>query len=248
MADEWWASFFDDDYLRIWGQTRREEDSEAEADGLWDLLGLREDSRMLDAPCGYGRLSVRLARRGAVVVGVDQSKALIAKAEASRGDLPAERLRYLRHDLRAPLGEGGFDAAIDVFSAVGYGTEDDDVAIFRTLAAAVRPGGLVFVETMQRDGVVARFAAGIPGHRLDDGTLVVEKPRFDPIAGRIGTTWHWSGPAGTGSKSASLRVYTATEIVGLLGRAGLRFVSAHRGCTREPFDPAGRLGVLCARE
>lgn len=64
---------------------------------------------------------------------------------------------------------------------------------------------------MHRDAVAARFARGVkPAYRLDDGTLVVEDPTFDPISGRVDTTWYWSGPDGQGSKSASLRMYTVT--------------------------------------
>jgi hypothetical protein len=66
------------------------------------------------------------------------------------------------------------------------------------------------------------------------------------------TCWYWSGPAGQGKKSASLRVYTGTELVRLLERAGLCFRSAHRGCSPEPFraegaDLGGRIGLLAER-
>src|SRR5262249_5269843 len=145
------------------------------------------------------------------------------------------------HDLRRPLGEEGFDAALNVFSSVGYGTDEDDVAIFGTLRAAVRPGGRIVVETMHRDVLAARWGRGQqrPADRMADGTLVVEMPVFDPVAGRLETTWYWSGPAGSGSKSASLRIYTITELVRLLERAGWRLLSAHRGCTTEPFVAEG---------
>ncbi len=106
---------------------------------------------MLDAPCGYGRLARLIAERDAAVVGVDQSEVLLAQAEKNRGELPPARLRYFRHDLRMPLPESGFDAVYNVFSSIGYGTEDDDLAIFRTLHNTVHPGGLIFVETMHRD-------------------------------------------------------------------------------------------------
>ncbi len=133
------------------------------------------------------------------------------------------------------------------------GTEEDDLAILQTLRAAIRPSGLVFVETNHRDLMAAFLARGVPpSQRLPDGTLIVEDPRFDPISGRMETCWYWSGPAGQGKKLASLRVYTATELIRLLERAGLRYRSAHRGCSPEPFraegpDLGGRLGLLAER-
>jgi 2-polyprenyl-3-methyl-5-hydroxy-6-metoxy-1,4-benzoquinol methylase len=250
---EWWQGFFDADYLHLWGQGEVSGSVTAQVDGLWSLLALERGSRVLDAPCGYGRLSRPLAERGAIVLGVDQSQTLLDHAERERGDLPASQLRYVKHDLRKPLGEGGFDCALNVFSSLGYGTEEDDLAILETLRAAVRPGGLVFVETNHRDLIAAFLARSMPPcRRLPDGTLVVEDPRFDPIRGRIETTWYWSGPSGQGKKSASLRLYTATELVRLLERAGLRFESAHRGFSSERFraegpDLGGRLGLLAAR-
>ena len=250
---DWWESFFDADYVRLWGQSGMAGSETAQVEGLWALLGLREGSRVLDAPCGYGRLSRPLAERGAVVLGVDQSRALLERAERERGGVPTTRLRYLEHDLRKPLGEGGFDCALNIFTSLGYGTEQDDVAILKTLRAAVRPGGLVFVETAHRDLAVTVIARGVPPcQRLPDGTLVIEEPRFDAVSGRMETCWYWSGPGGQGRKPASLRIYAATELVRLLERAGLRFRSALRGCSTDPFrsegpDLGGRIGLLAER-
>jgi D-alanine-D-alanine ligase len=250
---DWWEPFFDADYIRLWGSREPPGTTAAQVDGLWSVLGLREGSRVLDAPCGYGRLARPLAERGATVVGVDQSAPLLEHAERGRGALPAARLRYVRHDLRRPLAETGFDCAINVFTSLGYTTEDDDVAILRNLRDAVRPGGLVFVETNHRDLTAAFLAKGVPpSERLPDGTLVVEAPKFDPIAGRMDTCWYWWGPAGQGRKPADIRVYSATELVRLIERAGWRFRSAHRGCSPEPFrsegpDLGGRLGLLAER-
>jgi SAM-dependent methyltransferase len=251
---EWWQTFFDEAFLPIWCSLLPPSQADAEADGLWELLKLREGSRVLDAPCGFGRVSRPMAQRGAVVLGVDQSAAAIEKAEQDRASIASDRLRYVVHDLREPLAEHGFDAAYNIFSSIGYGTEDDDLAVFRTLRNAVKPGGLVLVETSHRDLVVSYFSRGVrPAHRIEDGTLVVEEPVFDPIEGRVNTTWYWSGPHVNGSKRASLRVYCATELVALLQRAGLRYVAAYKGCSTEPFvakgqDMGGRLALLTQRE
>jgi SAM-dependent methyltransferase len=250
----WWETFFDADYLRIWEGWEAPDKTEREAAGLWAVLGLQAGHRVLDAPCGYGRIARALAARGARVVGVDLSDDLLAEAERRRGALAPEGLRFRRHDLRAPLDEGGFDCALNIYSSLGYGSETDDLAILRNLREAVRPGGLVFVETNHRDSVVLGLSRNPrPGHRLPDGTLLVEEPRFDQVIGRIETTWSWSGPSGAGQKSASFRMYAATELVRLLERAGLTFRSAHSGCSAEPFPsdgpPSGaRLGLLAVRE
>jgi hypothetical protein len=91
-----------------------------------------------------------------------------------------------------------------------------------------------------------------PAHRPADGTLVVEEPTFDPISGRGQTTWYWSGPNGQGHKSASLRLYTVTELIHLLQSSGLKFISAHQGCSEEAFkaegpEMGGRVGILTER-
>jgi SAM-dependent methyltransferase len=249
----WWKTFFDFDYLRIWGMVFPDGETIAQLDGLWQLLQLREGSRVLDAPCGYGRLSRPLAERGAIVVGVDQSEQLLSHAEKTRGSILPEQLRYIHHDLREPLLEGGFDAAINMFSSLGYGSEEDDLAILTTLRCAVHPMGQVLVETNHRDAVVANLSRGkTPSRRLPDGTLVIEESEFDAVSGRANIRWFWSGPNGSGKKSASLRLYTATELVQLMERAGLRFLSAHRGCSTELFkaegeNMGGRIAVLAGR-
>jgi len=253
MSDAWWKGFFDELYIALWSGSLTPERSRAQAEGIWALAGLAAGSRVLDAPCGFGRIAKALAEMGATVLGVDAAQAQIDAAEQTRGDVGADRLRYRLHDLREPLGETGFDVALNVYSSLGYGSEDDDLAILRTLAAAVRPGGTVLVEWHHRDAAIAALSRGAPsGERLSDGTLFTERPRLDPLTGRNETVWSWAGPSGTGEKRASIRVYAVHELVALVRRAGLTVVSLHAGCTTEPFQlegpkMGGRAAILARR-
>lgn len=248
----WWEGFFDAEYLRLWGGVLSAERTASEADGIWQLLGLAAGSRVLDAPCGYGRITRVLAERGARMLGVDQSADMIQAAEQTRGASDAGALRYKRWDLRTPLDESGFDAAFNVFSSLGYGGESDDLAILKTLHAAVKPGGRVFIDTRLRDQIVAARVQGAPaGYRMPDGTLMIEEPKLDPFSGWITTAWYWSGPNGSGEKHATIRAYTATELIALARSAGLQFRSAHDGCSTRPFPDdlkaAQRTGLLFDR-
>jgi SAM-dependent methyltransferase len=106
---------------------------------LFDLLGPVDGLRVLDVACGHGRISRELARRGAHVVGVDLSAALVEKAESveSLGN------RYLHADITSTtlLDGAGFHAAV-----CGFGLSDiDDLdRAAGAIARAVRPGA-VFV-------------------------------------------------------------------------------------------------------
>jgi SAM-dependent methyltransferase len=251
---ESWKSFFDTQYLEVAGQMMNDEVSATQAGQLWSMLDLEPGCRILDAPCGSGRLSRPLAAMGAKVLGADQSHVLLEVAERRRGDLTAGGLRYVKHDLRIPLDETGFDVACNIFTSFGYGTEEEDLAIFRTLRAAVRPGGRVVVETNHRDLVCASIARGLSrSMRLPDGTIFLDEPSFDSIAGVVTLNWYWWGPNGCGEKHIEWRCYTPTQIVGMLESAGLRFTGAYKGLSKTPFqaegpDAGGRIAIVATRE
>jgi SAM-dependent methyltransferase len=248
----WWQTFFDADYLTLWGGASPAQADAQQADGLWHLLRLRAGDRLLDAPCGYGRLSRLLALRGVRVLGVDQSAALLSAARRRSEGIDPASLRYLEHDLRMPLPETGFDAAINVYTSLGYGTQADDLAILQTLHQAVRPAGLVLVETLHREAALAALQAGLVSHHLPDGTILTEEPSYDAASLRMQTRWSWSGPAGTGRKLSSVRLYTPDELAQLLEQAGLAVRSLHADCTPEPFVATGRkqsprVGIVALR-
>ena len=254
MAGEWWQSFFDETYLELWAGLFPAEVCEAEADALWELLRLGDGDRVLDAPCGYGRVSLPLARRGAIVTGVDFSPAMLAAAKKERDELGLEdAVTLVEADLRKPLAVGEFAAAINLFSSLGYGTRDDDRAILRTIAGSLRSGGRFFIDTIHRDVVVARRTRGDrPGAKMPGGVILTEELRFDPIRGVVDTTWSWIGPAGSGEKSGTIRSYTITELIELADSCDFRFISAHQGTSAAPFearpkDGGGRVGLLFER-
>jgi SAM-dependent methyltransferase len=99
---------------------------------------------VLDAGCGTGENALHLAALGHAVVGVDFAVAAIERAEVKAADrgLPAEFLVADALDLAA-LGRA-FDTVIDVglFHTLG---DVERARYVASLAAALRPGGRVFL-------------------------------------------------------------------------------------------------------
>ena len=73
---------FGDDYLYFYEDSIDGEHSDADATEILGLLDLPAGSRILDAPCGHGRIARRLAAAGMDVTGVDLTPAYLALARA----------------------------------------------------------------------------------------------------------------------------------------------------------------------
>jgi SAM-dependent methyltransferase len=118
------------------------EHTREEVDFVVAALGLRGGERVLDLACGFGRHSLELARRGFSVVGVDVTDAYVedARASARAEGLRAEFVRASALDVRY---REEFDVVLNMCDgAIGYfATEEENLALFDVVAAALRPGG-----------------------------------------------------------------------------------------------------------
>ena len=105
-----------------------------------ERLPLRGDERVMDAGCGTGRVTERLAQRlpEGEVIALDGSPAMV---DAARGRLArfGDRVEYVVADLGRPL---PIDGLVDaVLSTATFHWVADHDALFRNLAAVTRPGG-----------------------------------------------------------------------------------------------------------
>jgi demethylmenaquinone methyltransferase/2-methoxy-6-polyprenyl-1,4-benzoquinol methylase len=110
---------------------------------LIDAIDPRPGQRILDVATGTGLVARRLARRGAIVVGLDQSEDMLAGARARVAKHPdlADRITFLRGEAEhLPFADGEFDALAFTY-LLRY--VDDPAATMRELARVVKPGGRI---------------------------------------------------------------------------------------------------------
>jgi trans-aconitate 2-methyltransferase len=127
---DWDAATYDRvaDPMTRWGAT------------VLDRLPLAGDETVLDAGCGTGRVTERLARAlpDGRVIALDGSAAMLDEARARLAPF-APRIEYLLADLRQPLPIA--DPLDTIFSTATFHWLPDHPALFRNLAAVLRPGG-----------------------------------------------------------------------------------------------------------
>jgi trans-aconitate 2-methyltransferase len=105
-----------------------------------DRLALRGDERVLDAGCGSGRVTELLAERlpHGRVVALDGSPAMVDEARRRLARF-GDRVEYVVADLAEPL---PIEAPVDaILSTATFHWIHDQAALYRHLAAVIRPGG-----------------------------------------------------------------------------------------------------------
>ncbi len=244
----WWQTFFDETYRSLWSHLHPPDVCEQEAEAIAVHLGLGKGDRVLDAPCGYGRISLPLAKRGLRITAVDFSEELLAHGRAAcESEQLADNVDWIQADLRGDVAlPTGHAAAVNLFSSIGYGTEEEDLSTLRTLARYLREGGALLLETMHRDAIVHRQALGdTAGVRGPRGITLRERSTFDPIPGILESTWKWSSPTTAGKRTSRIRLYSVTELVALVLRAGFRDVQCSAGIGGSPMNSATLHERLC---
>ena len=78
MQTNWYETSFHGLALEFWRNVVTTEQTSSEADFIEAELGVPAGSQILDMPCGNGRHSVELAKRGHTMTAVDLSTECVA--------------------------------------------------------------------------------------------------------------------------------------------------------------------------
>lgn len=136
------------EYDAWYGTSRGRFADEVETALAFDLFKVHPGALLLEAGCGTGNFSLKLARRGARVVGVDLSPGMlaVARAKGRREGLPVS---FVQGDLcRLDHPAGRFDgiSSMAVFEFIA-----DPRKAFRELMRVLKPGGELLIGTINRE-------------------------------------------------------------------------------------------------
>src|SRR5262245_43590229 len=179
---EWWREMFT---LPAWQAVQMgwEDADDADEDVLqvWHALELSPGARVLDVPCGTGRITARLRERGCRAVGIDATERFLEVAREAgvpvvRGDM---RTRLVR--------TGSLDAALCWWGSFGYFDEEGDRAQAAAASAALAPGGRFLLDLPVADSILRSFE---PEETWEVAGVRVRETRvYDEETRRIETAW-----------------------------------------------------------
>ena len=229
----------------------RWEEAPTVAQYVKDIAHLAPGSKVLDAGCGLGRISVELAALGLDVTGVD---IIQSELEAARDSAEAEgvELTLVNHDLRTYSAPDQFDCAINLFTSFGYcDTVEEDMQILRNIADSVKPGGTFIMECTSRETAIMYWTPGEEFERA--GYKVVT--HFEVVGAWEGLRSQWTlYPLDSKDNQSVIdhtfiqRLYPATFLRDKLLEMGFSKADIYGDYDLSPYDEHARTMILIARK
>ena len=233
-APDWWRSGFGPSYLAIYDAYLAER-TPTEIDQLEALLKIKPPLRILDLPCGQGRHSIELARRGYEVTGEDLSPYLLGIAR-ERARSAGVAVHWLQGDMREPIPGQRFDLVLNLFTSFGYFADDaDDRRVAAAAAAMLGPGGRLVLEVINGDRIAANFEER--GWFPVGDIVVMERRSLDRLTRRmlVERTVEITGKSETDQHA--VRLYGAGHLEAVLRQAGFADVELFGDWNGAPATP-----------
>jgi SAM-dependent methyltransferase len=234
VPDDWYRDFHRGLAARFWraaGATMADDDERV----VRALLGPPPQT-VLDAPCGDGRLTIRLAAAGYTTIGVDIIGEEVEHARLMAGEAGVEA-RFAVGDLRALPDVGPVDALVCWGNSFGYLPPADTARSLASMHRVLRPGGRLLLQSMTI--AESLLAGGIGGHSEYEfgGIRMTSTSRYHTAESRLESGLVFEDADGHVERARSAhRVHTSGELVRLLRTAGFAEVELRAGDGASPYE------------
>jgi 2-polyprenyl-3-methyl-5-hydroxy-6-metoxy-1,4-benzoquinol methylase len=205
LHDEWYVGFHTGLAARFWraaGATMAQADLE-----VITRLMPAPPARVLDVPCGDGRIADPLERAGYDVTGVD----IVQQAP-----------RFVQGDLRAlPRELGTFDVVISWGNSFGYTTPLETERSLRQFKERLEPGGLLILESLTiAEGFLTSAFREHAAYTFGGITMAATNS-YNPLKSRLESEWVFTDADGRTERASGVHhVHTTGEVVRMLEAAG----------------------------
>jgi SAM-dependent methyltransferase len=246
IPSNWFEDFFHGVTLDLWRQAIPHRQTVAEADFLVKALQCKPGARILDVPCGNGRLSYELARRGLHATGVDISEEFIAEARSGTDYPPANpdkvgsgtefmpRVEFILGDMRSIEGESIFDGAFCFGNSFGFMEFSDMEKFLSGVAHSLKPGARFIIETgMAAESVLPDFEEQT-SHQIGDMSIII-KERYIAAESCVDSEYIFERNGTSETRKAKHWIYTTAEIGRMLARAGFEVIEIFGSLKFEPY-------------
>lgn len=220
------------DYMYFYGNVLTDERTDKEIQFLVDELGLTKPMSILDVGCGFGRHSIKLAKRGHHVTGIDSMDGFICAAK-KRAEYEGLKINFIQKDMRDVQFNEEFDRAILLFTGFGYFSDSENLEVLKNISKALVPDGLFCFDIFNRDAFLKDFLPYYVTEIRQD--LMIDRNTFDPKTGRLIDERIIIRDGKRKDVPFSIRLYDYNEIEKLIEQGGMKIENIYGDWKKSPF-------------
>lgn len=239
-GNDWWSTFFSS--FRPAFDTFNPKTNNAETRYFIKRLGLKSGMSFLDCPCGIGRISVPMAKKGIKVTGVDITKDYLEELSksAKKKKLP---ITTVHKDMRRINFKNEFDAAGNIWTSFGYfEKETDNLLVLKKIHKALKPGGKFLLHQINRDFIMRHFRL-TDWFQVED-TYILDRRVFDFETSRIIDKWKFIDNGQVTEKETSIRMYSYHEIISLMEEVRFVNIEGTGSIKDDPISPDNQMMII----
>jgi len=243
----WDKDFFGQYYLPIHIPLLTEEVNSSEVDFIEKVLSLPIGSEIMDLPCGFGRHSNILAERGYQVTGVDYKDEFLQLAKENC-KVP-DKVNYIQMDMRELTFENKFDGIINLFTSFGYFTEDENFRTLLGMAKALKPGGKLVIDMLNREWALNQTRSnGLVWLLYPDNKVFLANNKFDIYNGRWISEQIVVDKGIPFEQHQDVRLYSFTEMKFLMAQAGMEVIGVYGEKDLSDYSVDSKNMIVVARK
>jgi len=229
----WWENFFHGVALDFWRAAISEEQTRAEADFINRQLQLPIGARVLDVPCGNGRLSIELGAFGFELTGVDIAEEFVAEAK-KKSEARGVKVDWRNNEMRSLPWTAEFDGAFCFGNSFGYLDDAGNAEFLKALSQTLKVGSRFILDAPAIAECLLPHVLAQRTIQLGDITATIDT-RYDHAQGRMFNDFTFTREGIDDRRPSSQRIYTYRELAELLRAAKLEPVAAYASLNGELF-------------
>ncbi|MDR0561801.1 MAG: class I SAM-dependent methyltransferase [Spirochaetaceae bacterium] len=203
--------------------------------------------RLLDLCCGFGRVSLELARREFLVTGVDITQAYLQTARED-GEYEHLAVEWVRSDIRSFKRPNFFDVIINIYISFGYfENPEDDRQVVQNVFDSLKPGGTFIMETLGKE-IAARNFVEREWFPKAGFTVLTEYAALDSWSTLKNRWLLFKDGKQIIERTFTQRLYAASELRRLLLDAGFASVEVYGDWNGAPYNQQAEMLILAARK
>ena len=228
----WWDDFFPA-FRPFFGMVS-EKETNSQVRYIIRKLGLKSGMKFLDCPCGIGRVSLPLAKKGIKVTGADITRSYLDEL-SSKAERRGMNIKVAHADMRRINFDAEFDACGNLWTSFGFfEKESDNRLVVKKMYQALRPGGKFMLHVINRDWIMAHYQPR--GWQEIAGIKSLEERYFDYSASVNHGTWHYLKDGEEKTFHVPLRMYSFHELVAMFESVGFVDIEGFGAVKDKPID------------